>query len=815
MIQPQVFGKFILLERVSVGGMAEVYRAKLLDAPNFERFFAIKRILPHLAKDTEFVTMFINEAKVAVELEHPNVCQILELGRLGQSHYIAMEYIAGRDVEAIQSYYRKQKKIMSVSQACFIMAQAAQGLDYAHRAVDAQGHPLGLVHRDVSPQNLIVTYDGVVKLIDFGVSKASRKTSHSKSGVVKGKFSYMSPEQATDGDIDHRSDIFALGVIFWELLTGRRLFQSESEFAIMEMISECKIEKPSKYNHTIPPAVERICMKALEKDVSKRYQWGSEMIMDLLDFINSCKTPFTQWHLQSWMCKVFADELDAEWKKIPIFKGINTEKDIEKYNKEHALTVAEGAPVAEARTEDSSALSDDVLSQISPSLSEKKEEKENIEEKKEKAEKPASLAESITSSPAKPKVPEKRTGPRIVEAKSKTASSGENPPRKEDSGSVKIEDGMPSMPPVPGRGPRIIGPSTTNPKIVKPKSSPTPELPEAKKEAEAEKSLEPPRLSIEAKPIEEEENFEFEPEEVAPEVSDPQLLKLQREEKKARIRKGLQFVIAGISILFIASPVLILAHIIQFPKEEISLPTSATLEAEVTDDYANPNGDDAETEMALYLSPKETHSVPVATAKGSQAKFDNLKAGEYVIDVTKQGFEPESYKLLLENKNYKTTLRMDQRTQEPTEYTIQVTPPDARVYINDELMPGTEAVRKYTGMIGTEYTFKILKTGYAPKIETIKLENKNSELNFDLGNLMPVSVTLDSSPRISEIFIKEGGGIMTRRGVTPLVIHNVNTTQPLEIEIRKPGHETWRRMIDFDKVEQTTDIRMFADLKPQ
>jgi serine/threonine protein kinase len=207
---------------------------------------------------------------------------------------------------------------------------------------------------------LIVTYDGVVKLIDFGVSKASRKTSHSKSGVVKGKFSYMSPEQATDGDIDHRSDIFALGVIFWELLTGRRLFQSESEFAIMEMISECKIEKPSKYNHTIPPAVERICMKALEKDVSKRYQWGSEMIMDLLDFINSCKTPFTQWHLQSWMCKVFADELDAEWKKIPIFKGINTEKDIEKYNKEHALTVAEGASVGEARTEDSSALSDEI-----------------------------------------------------------------------------------------------------------------------------------------------------------------------------------------------------------------------------------------------------------------------------------------------------------------------------------------------------------------------------------------------------------------------------------------------------------------------
>ena len=169
--------------------MAEVYRAKLLNAPGFERFFAIKRILPHLAADTDFVTMFINEAKVAVELEHPNVCQIYELGRLGQSHYIAMEFIAGRDVLAIQSHYRRQRKIMSVSQACFIIAQAAQGLDYAHKAVDSTGNPLGLVHRDVSPQNLIVAYDGVVKLIDFGVSKASRRASNSQSGVVKGKFS--------------------------------------------------------------------------------------------------------------------------------------------------------------------------------------------------------------------------------------------------------------------------------------------------------------------------------------------------------------------------------------------------------------------------------------------------------------------------------------------------------------------------------------------------------------------------------------------------------------------------------------------------
>lgn len=360
MIQPTIFGKFILLERVSIGGMAEIFRAKLLNNPEFERFFAVKRILPHLAKDDGFVKMFIDEAKVAVDLEHPNVCQIYELGRLGELHYIAMEYIAGRDVEAIQGYYRKQKKIMSVSQACFIVAQGAQGLDYAHKLLLS----LNFVHRDVSPQNLLVTYDGVVKLIDFGVAKAnsSRKSAKSDSGVVKGKFSYMSPEQAMGLDIDRRSDIFSLGVIFWELLTGRRLFVAENEFAIMDMITECKIEKPSKYNRLIPEKVEQICMKALEKNVNKRYQWASEMVDDLYAFINACKIPFTQWHLQNWMCTAFKEAFEGEWAKVPIFKSLNTEADVERYNKEHAHEFEVGNTTTGAEAGSNSGLSKGISS---------------------------------------------------------------------------------------------------------------------------------------------------------------------------------------------------------------------------------------------------------------------------------------------------------------------------------------------------------------------------------------------------------------------------------------------------------------------
>ena len=271
--------------------MAEVYRAKLLNAPGFERFFAIKRILPHLAADTDFVTMFINEAKVAVELEHPNVCQIYELGRLGQSHYIAMEFIAGRDVLAIQSHYRRQRKIMSVSQACFIIAQAAQGLDYAHKAVDSTGNPLGLVHRDVSPQNLIVAYDGVVKLIDFGVSKASRRASNSQSGVVKGKFSYMSPEQARGDRVDQRADVFALGAVLYEMLCGHMLYPlSIDDMRLRTKTRMADFVPIETYLPNIPEKLRLIVAKALARDINQRFASSRDFLLALTQFFHDgCK----------------------------------------------------------------------------------------------------------------------------------------------------------------------------------------------------------------------------------------------------------------------------------------------------------------------------------------------------------------------------------------------------------------------------------------------------------------------------------------------------------------------------------------------
>ncbi len=345
-IRPIVFGKFCLLERISVGGMAEIYRAKLLNAPHFKRFMAVKRVLPSLVADNEFITMFIDEAKISVELNHPNICQVYELGRLNEAHYMVMEYISGHDLLAIQKYYRSQRKIMSVSQACFIIAQVAQGLDFAHRATDRYGQPLGIIHRDISPQNVLISYDGLVKLIDFGVAKAASKNSKTQAGVLKGKFGYMSPEQAdASQSIDSRSDLFGLGTVFWELLTGRRLFYDENDYVTLEKVRVCAVAPPSTYNHLVPPPVDAIVMKALQRLPQDRYATGAQMAQDLWAFISSGNPPYTQGHLQHWTSTAFAEDLKKEWEKIGIFEALNTAIDVQRYNAEHNWSDKEGEAV--------------------------------------------------------------------------------------------------------------------------------------------------------------------------------------------------------------------------------------------------------------------------------------------------------------------------------------------------------------------------------------------------------------------------------------------------------------------------------------
>ncbi len=310
--QATPFGKYVLLERVSVGGMAEVFKAKSFGVEGFEKILAIKRILPSMADDADFIEMFIDEAKICGQLNHANICQIYELGRVNESHFIAMEFVWGKDVLQMQNRFRKLRMKMKPEMAAYIACKICEGLDYAHKKKDAQGKPLGIIHRDISPQNVLVSYEGELKVIDFGIAKAASRSSKTQAGVLKGKFGYMSPEQVRGLPLDRRSDIFAIGTILYEMLTAERLFYGDSDFETLEKVRNVEVVPPSQANPAVPKSLEKIIMRALSKDVETRYQWPSEMAEDLNGFLLSHDPAFTAQNLAQWMREQFAVEMKRE-----------------------------------------------------------------------------------------------------------------------------------------------------------------------------------------------------------------------------------------------------------------------------------------------------------------------------------------------------------------------------------------------------------------------------------------------------------------------------------------------------------------------
>jgi hypothetical protein len=309
---PSPFGKYVLLERISVGGMAEVFKAKQFGVEGFEKILAIKRILPSLAEDSDFIEMFIDEAKICGHLTHANICQIYELGRVDDAHFIAMEYVWGKDLLQIQNRFRKLRKLMAPSMAAFIGLKMCEGLDYAHKKKDAQGKLLHIIHRDVSPQNILCSYEGEVKIIDFGIAKAATRSSKTQAGVLKGKFGYMSPEQVRGLPLDRRSDIFAIGTILYELLIADRLFVGESDFETLERVRNVDVPPITKTNAAVPPELEQIILKALAKDVEDRYQWAGDMQVDLQAFLNATDPTFGEKNIAAWMREQFAVEMKRE-----------------------------------------------------------------------------------------------------------------------------------------------------------------------------------------------------------------------------------------------------------------------------------------------------------------------------------------------------------------------------------------------------------------------------------------------------------------------------------------------------------------------
>jgi serine/threonine protein kinase len=220
-------GQYFLIKKIAQGGMAEIYKGMASDIHGIQRTVVIKKILPHIAANKEFVDMLVSEAKIAVHLSHGNIAQIYDLGRAGTDYFMVMEYVDGRSLSQIHKRRLKLGELIPLEYILFIASEVANGLDYMHKRTDKAGRPLGIVHRDISPQNIIISYSGTVKIIDFGIAKAAFKVDDSESGILKGKFAYMSPEQARGEDIDSRSDIFSLGVILHELTSGRRLFKDK------------------------------------------------------------------------------------------------------------------------------------------------------------------------------------------------------------------------------------------------------------------------------------------------------------------------------------------------------------------------------------------------------------------------------------------------------------------------------------------------------------------------------------------------------------------------------------------------------------
>jgi eukaryotic-like serine/threonine-protein kinase len=268
--------RYQIIRRLQKGGMAELYLARQLAEGGYEKIVAVKRVLPHLAEDRTFVEMFLNEARLAAGLSHGNIAQVLDFGSEGDEHYLVLEYVHGRSVLELLRQAGKQGGL-PLSCALTIVHEVAAALHYAHDKTGSDGRPLGLVHRDVSPSNVLVSYDGEVKLVDFGIAKATAHTRATKSGTIKGKLAYMAPEQVRGEAIDRRADVFSLAVVAYELCTGRRCFVAPGEFALINRVAAGRYERPSSVRPGFPAALEAIIVRGLAVEPEERFTSAREL----------------------------------------------------------------------------------------------------------------------------------------------------------------------------------------------------------------------------------------------------------------------------------------------------------------------------------------------------------------------------------------------------------------------------------------------------------------------------------------------------------------------------------------------------------
>ncbi len=278
-MQPIPFGRYLLLERLALGGTAEIFKAKLLGIEGFEKIVVIKCILPHWSANSNFISMLIDEAKIMVRLSHERIVQVYELGREGENYYIAMEYIAGTDLRRLSDALKRNQKKLKTEEVIYIVCEILRGLEYIHKQTDERGNKMQIVHRDISPQNILISTEGAIKIADFGIAHAASRSYETVTGVLKGKFAYMSPEQARGSSLDARTDIFATGILLFELLTQKRLFSGGSDLTILERVKNFSLDE---IDSEIPALFKPILSKALAPDLKNRYATAQEFLEDLI-----------------------------------------------------------------------------------------------------------------------------------------------------------------------------------------------------------------------------------------------------------------------------------------------------------------------------------------------------------------------------------------------------------------------------------------------------------------------------------------------------------------------------------------------------
>ncbi len=289
--------RYRVIERLASGGMAEVFLAESAGIEGFKKQVAIKRVLPHLSEKKRFIAMFLDEARLSASLSHSNVAQVFDIGVGDSAYFIVMEYVDGADLKAVIEFMRRENQRFSVEAACFIAAKICEGLTYAHELRGTDGTELQIVHRDMSPPNVLLTKHGEIKIVDFGLAKATSQLEKSEAGIIKGKFSYLSPEAAQGLDVDARTDIFAVGIILWEMLSGRRLFLGDTDYGTVKLVQAAKIPSLHAENPAIPRELDAVLARALARDPAARYSSARDLGRDLTTLLYKLGRPVSAYDI--------------------------------------------------------------------------------------------------------------------------------------------------------------------------------------------------------------------------------------------------------------------------------------------------------------------------------------------------------------------------------------------------------------------------------------------------------------------------------------------------------------------------------------